>query len=159
MPKKDGQIVYNHSRTTRSVAPGVKLQPGPNVVDGEVWSRLCENDQRVRDLLTTGENGGLTTRTIKTDALERLARGESPGKVFEALTIDQQAQVASMIEDPAMLKRAQAESTYPQITAIIARRIAALGKKRGEPDEPSSGAEDEEPVTTRRTGNKKGKGA
>jgi hypothetical protein len=161
MPKGDGQVVFNHSRVTRNLAPGVKLQPGSNVVDGDVWASLCENDQRVRDLLSSGENGGLTTKTIKTDALQRLERGESPASVFGALTLDQQAAVAAMITDVTLLKQAQAECRYPQITAILAKRIAALGKQpkaKAEAEAPAASVEDDELVTTRRVPKKKSGG-
>lgn len=127
MPKT--QIVFNHGPGTRSLSPSIKLHPGVNYVDGAEWTRLVESDQRVRDLLAAGTNLGLTTKTVQTNAIERIGRGEAPDAVVNELSADLGVLVVAALTDEPALRTIQAKARFPQVAQAALNKLSGASGK------------------------------
>jgi hypothetical protein len=105
-----------------------------------------DKDSRVRDLLAAGSNAGLTTKTMQTDALERIARGEQPEDVVNTLSADQGVLVVSAITDDAALRTIQAKAKYPQVAQAALNRIAGGAAPVKRSPKPKAVAPEDAPV-------------
>ena len=81
---KETQVVYLHRTGTIGLAPGVKLQPGVNFIDAEVFAQLAESDTRTKALLEAGEKFGITTKPLHEDVLDRIARGGKADEIINS---------------------------------------------------------------------------